>query len=128
MKTQTEIRIPYELLTPEQKGEICNGCGAKGCWVRPPVAVFYKASCNHHDYGYWQGVTEKDRKNSDKELKRNMKKDCGRLPWWRYALYRPWCQLYYHAVRLGGKPAFYWGAKKRWPVPTAEQLILIKGL
>ncbi len=31
----------YEDLTPEEKKEICNGCGGKGGWIKPPHAVFF---------------------------------------------------------------------------------------
>jgi hypothetical protein len=122
MKTQTEIRIPYELLTPEQKKEICNGCGGKGSWIKPPLRIFYKASCNHHDYGYWCGCTEAERKIDDEKLFQAMRKDCHKVSWFKRLLYRPWCNLYYKAVRLKGSEFFYWGEKKRWPAPTEEQL------
>jgi|LGOV01.1.fsa_nt_gb hypothetical protein len=35
----------YTELSPEQKKEICNGCGAKGGWIKVPNFLF-KASCN----------------------------------------------------------------------------------
>jgi len=123
---QNEIKIPYELLTLEQKTEICNGCGGKGSWVKPPLKAFYRTSCNHHDYGYWCGVTEEVRKACDQKLRRNMRKDCKKLSFIKKFIYRPWCSLYYVAVRLKGSEYFYWGTKKRWPIPTKEQLLFLK--
>lgn len=125
METQSSIRIPYELLTPQQKDEIVNGCGGKGSKVRPPKGIFYKASCNHHDYGYWVGCTDEQRLLCDKNLKKAMKDDCSKLPWWKQAAYRPWCYGYYRAIRIAGKQYFYYGEEKRWPVPTPEQLAII---
>jgi len=122
METQTKIKIPYELLTLEQKKEICNGCGGKGSWIKPPFKLFYKASCNHHDYGYWMGVTEKERILCDNALLKHMRKDCKRVSWFKYLLFRPWCEAYYLAVRFAGSDYFYYGKKKRWPVPTDDQL------
>lgn len=125
MEFQTKIKVPYKLLTPEQKKEICNGCGGKGSWVKPPLSVFYDTSCNHHDYGYWCGACEEDRLKDDTKLREMMRKDCARLPWYKQALYRPWCLFYYQAVRAKGDNYFYWGKEKRWPIPTEDQLKLI---
>ena len=122
MDFQTEIRIPYELLTIEQKKEICNGCGGKGSWIKPPLKAFFKTDCDHHDYGYWCGVTEKERKNNDVNLMLFMSKDCTTLPWWKFLFYYPWCVIYYLAVRRCGKGYFYWGKEKRWPIPTKGQI------
>lgn len=103
----------YEDLIREQKEEICNGCGGKGGKISPPYAIFFETSCNHHDYGYWKGCTEKDRQECDNKLFQAMRKDCRRLSWFKRLLYRPWCNLYYKAVRLQGKKYFYYADKKR---------------
>jgi len=50
--------MKYEYLTEKQKAYICNGCGAKSGFVRPPKKIFFKASCNHHDHGHWKGGSE----------------------------------------------------------------------
>lgn len=100
------MHTPYELLTPEEKKEICNGCGGKGSSVVPPHAVFFEASCNHHDYGYWKGGAEEDRKKCDDTFYRMMKKDCDRLPWYSKPRYKVWCWIYYKAVRTFGKKYF----------------------
>ena len=47
--------MKYEELDVKQKAYICNGCGGKGGFVKPPYRIFFNASCNHHDYGFWKG-------------------------------------------------------------------------
>lgn len=103
----------YEDLTPEEKKTICNGCGGKGGWIKPPHAVFFEASCDHHDYGYWKGCTEEDREQCDKKFYGATVKDCSGLPWYQYIRYRPWCWGYYVAVRNFGKKYFYYADKQR---------------
>lgn len=114
MKWQSIIPLAYESLTQSQKKEICNGCGGKGGIVKPPHKVFFNASCNHHDYGYSCGGTEKDRKKADEKLYEMMVLDCSKLPWMEWVRYRPWCWAYYLGVRSVGWKFFYHG-KKRWP-------------
>ena len=103
----------YEDLTPEERMEICNGCGGKGSIIKPPHRIFFKASCDHHDYGYWKGGTETDRKRCDIKFYNAMVIDCTSLPWYNYLRYRPWCWVYYHSVREFGKKYFYFADKPR---------------
>lgn len=115
METQTEYKIAYENLTAKEKKEICNGCGGKGGFVKPPHKAFYKASCNHHDYAYFVGCTKEDKNKADKMFYELMIKDCSSLPWYSYIRYRPWCWLYYNAVKMIGSKFFYYGDAKRYP-------------
>jgi len=117
MKWQTHTKVKYEDLTADQRREVCNGCGGKGGWIKPPHRIFFETSCNHHDYGYSCGGTEQDRIRSDNTLYRLMLFDCETLPWWKRLMYRPWCEAYYIGVRLAGGKFFYYG-QKRWPVPA----------
>ena len=105
----------YSELTREQKEAICNGCGGKGGFVKPPHKAFFKASCNHHDFGYWKGVTEADKIKCDNLFFKAMREDCRKLSWYNYIRYRPWCWLYYKAVKTIGKKFFYYGDKQRDP-------------
>jgi len=98
----------YKDLTPEQKKEICNGCGGKGGFIKPPHRIFFETSCDRHDFNYWKGCTEAHRLKSDKGLNKAMIKDCAKLPWYQYIRYRPWCWLYYLGVRKVGKKFFYY--------------------
>ena len=100
--------LRYKDLTDEQKKVICNGCGGKGGWIKPPNFIF-KASCNHHDFKYWQGGTEKDREIADKEFYKWMRADIADAVWYKQPHYHVWAYLYYLFVRGGGKDYFYLG-------------------
>ena len=80
----------YEDLTPEERMEICNGCGGKGSIIKPP-----------------------HRKRCDIKFYNAMVMDCTSLPWYNYLRYRPWCWVYYHSVREFGKKYFYFADKPR---------------
>jgi hypothetical protein len=103
----------YEDLTPEEKELICNGCGGKGGFVKPPHALFFAASCNHHDYGYWKGCVESDREDCDLKFYEAMIEDCKTLNWFEWLRYRPWAYFYYKAVRMFGDKYFHYAYEKR---------------
>ena len=71
--------IRFADLTESQKAFICNGCGPKGGWVPVPDFLFH-ASCDHHDFNYWLGCTEQDRRKADHEFLTEMLKDAGEDP------------------------------------------------
>jgi len=77
--------------------------------------VFFEASCNHHDYGYWKGGSSTDRLLADEGLRQAMIKDCTKLPWYKWLRYRPWCEAYYQGVRLCGGKFFHYSPVKRFP-------------
>ena len=104
MEMQTITK--FEDLTLEERVKICNGCGGKGGWVTPPRALFFEDECNHHDYGYWKGGSKAQRKVCDLKLKSAMIKACKKLTWIKWIRYRPWCNLYYRAVRISGSKYF----------------------
>lgn len=97
--------VRYEDLTPEQKAKICNGCGGKGGWFNPPEFCFH-ASCNHHDFNYWLGGDEEDRKKADKQFYAAMLEDCERYKGLRKYYYRSMAWVYYRAVRMCGSQFF----------------------
>lgn len=105
-------KIRYADLTPTMRLHICNGCGKKGGWIKPPEFMF-TASCNWHDFNYWLGCTEKDRKKADIQFLQAMKKDVSRLAWYRRPLAYLAAETYYLAVRTCGKSAFYYGKEER---------------
>ena len=115
----------YELLTPKQKAVILNGCGKKGAWFKPPD-WFMLAECNHHDYGYYKGCTEADRKRCDDTFYNEMKRDVSRAAWYlkpaRYAA----AYIYYKAVRLFGKSAFYYADKPRTLEDLQQEVLMSK--
>ena len=107
------MNVLFEDLTPEELQEICNGCGGKGGFIKPPHRIFFKAACDHHDYGYWKGNTEALRLICDNKFYEAMKQDCKNLVWYQKLRYQPWCWIYYRAVRSFGKKFFYYGEKPR---------------
>lgn len=109
------MMLKYSDLTLEQKQSICNGCGSKGGIINPPEFLFH-ASCNHHDFKYWQGCTEEDRLKADKEFYEAMKVDVSNARWFLKPYYHAWAYIYYKAVQLKGKKAFYYGPKKKYLV------------
>ena len=116
IKWQTEKPVKLEDLTQSQINQFCNGCGGKGGWIKPPHRIFFKASCNHHDYGYFKGCNRQHRKRADKKLYDAMMEDCRTLPEDQEIMYKPWCLLYYLAVRIMGWKFFYYADRQRWPV------------
>ena len=97
--------MKFRDLTPEQVKKICNGCGGKGSWVPVPQFIFH-ASCEHHDFNYWLGGTEADRKKADKQFYQAMKKDIKDEPWWKRPWYHILAYTYYKAVRIKGGEFF----------------------
>lgn len=96
--------LRYKDLSYSEKKRIpLNGCGGKGGWIPVPDFMF-TASCDQHDFQYWRGHTERDRKEADRAFLRAMKRDVSALKWWRRPTAYLVAQTYYRAVRLfGGK-------------------------
>ena len=101
------VMIRYSDLTQEQKDNICNGCGGKGSWIPVPNFIF-KASCNQHDFYYWRGCSEKDRKIADDAFYKYMKIDIEERTTSivDYLFHHGWAYTYYLSVRYFGKPYF----------------------
>ena len=94
--------MKYEYLTEKQKAYICNGCGAKSGFVRPPKKIFFKASCNHHDHGHWKGGSEWQRWKSNYKFLKTMLKDAvwGSNNFFVFFYNAVWAILYFIAVQL----------------------------
>lgn len=112
--------LKYNQLNKHQKEFIANGCGGKGGWINPPEFLFH-TSCNHHDFRYWRGCTEEDRKKTDEEFYKWMKKDIQeyKLSFFKILHYKLWAWTYYKAVRFAGKKFFYYASKQK----TMEDLV-----
>ena len=121
--------LRYSDLSEAQKEFITNGCGGKGGLLKPPNFIF-KASCNPHDFYYWRGCTEEQRKISDDKFFELMREDIKEIEFsikekWhqRYlenikisalkSHYHIWAFSYYKFVRVGGKKYFYYGNKMK---------------
>ena len=100
--------LKYSELTDEQKEKICNGCGAKGGRINPPEFLFH-TSCNQHDFYYWRGGTEADRKKADDTFYEFMEIDILEAKWYLRWYYGIWAFSYYKAVRFFGKKYFNYG-------------------
>lgn len=63
----------YWDLSDEEKKDICNGCGAKGAWYNflIPSGAF-DVACNIHDYDYFVGNTQDDKRKADRRFINNM--------------------------------------------------------
>ena len=104
--------LRYKQLNSHKKKAICNGCGGKGGLINPPEFLFH-ASCNHHDFRYWRGCTEADRKDADDSFYKWIKVDIAISKWYLKPYYHLWAYTYYKAVRLFGSEYFYYDYKPR---------------
>lgn len=113
--------VRFRDLTEDEISLLCNGCGGKGGPIDPPDWMF-EASCNHHDFNYRLGGTEKDRLEADRQFRDAMLRDAERAGnfftrWW----YRRMAHLYYRAVRaFGGK---YFHYRPEGYEPSIEELV-----
>lgn len=101
----TDQNPRWSELSEFQRDDVSNGCGAKGCWLRPPSFMF-TASCDQHDFYYWRGASEADRVEADEAFLRAMLKDASRSGWWIRWLHRSLAYTYYWAVREYGDSYF----------------------
>lgn len=113
MQRKTQRKIRYRHLTAKQKSEICNGCGGKGGWVKPPHRKFFEEECNQHDFNYFLGFTEEHRKKADLQLRDAMISKVKTLGFWNRQRLGPWCHIYYMAIRMAGKKFFYYGTEEQ---------------
>ena len=103
--------LKYSELTDPQKLYICNGCGGKGGLIDPPEFIF-NSSCNQHDFYYWRGGSEDDRKNADDSFYNHMMDKVKNTPWYKFYVYKALAWTYYKAVRISGKKFFEYGTMK----------------
>lgn len=77
-------------------------------WFKPPLAIFFKASCSKHDFWYGQGGDEKRRKHCDNVFLKYMVADVyyamstGKIAEYEFEYYVKWCLRYHKAVRVLG--------------------------
>jgi hypothetical protein len=113
LKQRKKRKVRYQNLNLRQRSEICNGCGGKGGIVKPPHATFFKEECNWHDFNYFLGYNKLHRLKADKQLLQAMLNKVNELGWVNRLRFKPWCYIYYRAVRLVGKKFFYYGNKEQ---------------
>ena len=111
MHKQKITKKNYKDITKEEWAElkkwwVINWCWPKGWFIKPPYAIFFKASCDFHDLSYYNWWTEEDRLRADKWFLRNMMIDCEKERWLRRYYFFIWTYVYYFAVRLFWKKYF----------------------
>jgi len=81
-----------------------------------PVPEFFcHASCDHHDFNYWLGCTEEDRKKADDQFYTEMQRDATGNPWRQMVAW-----LYYQFVRRFGVAYFHYADKERDAIDLAK--------
>jgi len=122
-------KLSYNSLTSSAKELICNGCGAKGGWIKVPNFRF-KACCDQHDFYYWRGCSEANRLKADTTFYKIMLEDIesSGYGFFKRAWYKSWAWTYYKAVRVFGKKAFYFAEKMKGQAELNEELQNIKAL
>lgn len=61
------MALKFEDLTDEQINYFWNGVGSDHFFLNPPDLIFGEAS-KRHDFAYWMGATEQDRKDADERF------------------------------------------------------------
>lgn len=112
-------KFRYEDMTTEEREFLCNGCGPKGFIIPIPEFIF-TASCDHHDFNYWRGFEEADRKWSDEKFYSMMLWDSYAYKGFKGYRYRFWAWTYFKFVRMCGWKFFPYGTRYL----THEDLLL----
>ncbi len=105
----------YWELTPDQRGDLCNGCGTKGLcgWIVPDTlwGLSITMACDIHDYMYAVGESLYDKERADQTFLNNMLRiiDASTSCRWLKRLRARRAKIYYRAVRDFGGPAFWAG-------------------
>lgn len=73
--------------------------------IRP---VFFEASCDLHDFGYWKGWDEAKRLECDKKFLQKILEDIENFSknFFEKIFYKILAKLFYIAVRIGGRQFF----------------------
>lgn len=90
MSSLQEYLDEWDLLTPEEKAYVSNGCGPKFgnlFKIVPDFCGLYTPACNIHDWLYWSGGPMAMKKKMDRKIKEDLKELNRPLTWYkRYAL------------------------------------------
>jgi len=106
--------LEYWKLTPGQKKDICNGCGAKD-GISVPNTIYFlcvREACQIHDYMYHVGVTKADKLFADAMFRQNLTILISKNSNWFTSILRQGrASKYYIAVSQWGESA-YWENKQ----------------
>jgi hypothetical protein len=100
----------YWNLTDEQKKEICNGCGGRNSVLTKflPQGTF-KECCNIHDYMYFIGRTEEDKKLADRVFYLNLNRVVKHKKGFQKFVKKIIAKTYFTAVKKYGDYYFWKG-------------------
>jgi len=105
----------YTLLTPKEKDEICNGCGAKGGIPVPNTMYLLniKEACQVHDFMYHSSMHKDDKVICDLVFKHNLFQIIEHETWFGFVekLRKIIAEEYYLVVSIWGNDA-YWTKDK----------------
>lgn len=80
-----------------------NGCGPSG-WKSPLPSFCFEHHCYEHDYAYYVGGSETDRRSADNKFYYAMVRCSNYLSWWKRPFARLQAWVYYRMVKsLGSK-------------------------
>ena len=109
-------RPSFHDLTPDQQLQFGNGVGPYWWprWARAVVTglaswFFKSASWRHHDFGYSIGYTAAHRRLYDWKFLVAMLRDAVRQPMPVVPVAIIVATIFWIAVRVGGRPSFYFG-------------------
>jgi len=98
-----------------------NGCSPKWLtdnlpWYLKKIQsqILFSPSCAIHDFRYYVGNTEEERKFADKEFYENMKKQVKKKKWYKRPFLNLGAFLFYKLVEKYGNTAFNYGEKKTY--------------
>jgi hypothetical protein len=115
------MKVRFKDLTEDEIAYICNGCGGKGGIFNPPDFLF-TASCYHHDFNYWLGGSEEDRKRADTGFLNAMLLDARRVSGLRMWFHLFLAYLYYYGVRFFGGKFFHYSAEQKTRKDLDEEM------
>jgi hypothetical protein len=104
--------LEFALSHLDELFKICNGCGTESSHLVPEHAwgVRLTYACYIHDFDYFLGQTEADRRYADDRFKKNLKALIAEGNMFLYPARRIRIETYYRTVRICGEKPF-WQAK-----------------
>ena len=104
-----KYKLNLEDLPPDQmhtfKTEIFNGVGSREFFIDPHDLIFKQAAMAH-DFAYWRGGSNEDRKLSDKIYLEDSLDAVRRQRKWTRPIYFVIAYIYYGFLKMLGKYAF----------------------
>jgi hypothetical protein len=114
--------LKFSDLTLSERVVITNGCGPKGGRLKPPASIHFADDCDHHDFHYWRGRADSDRRLADLAFLRQMRRRVKReVPWYKIPWVSFWARAYYAAVRIHGRKYFHLSQQYRTREDIGEE-------